>query len=469
MYFKSSIALYLLFFSLNVNAQQNQEKLLKNTNWIQEGYGRCLKIGDSTYTYYNIDRLDCKVLAEGKLNGRFTVVAAHKNQLILNPGGIVNYTFKKVDSLPASCAKTSAPITSYEENFKIFWETFNHHYAFFKERKVDWNQVYKDYSARASKINSEKELADMLAEIVKKIGDGHIRLEIPNVLKTNTVTTTTATTNPPITNPVVTRTKDQLIKDIQARYLENTQTYNHGLVNWGKMKGSKIGYLQINDMNNFANYADQQDPDFSKTYDKIKDSKDPLTQFDDELKGVDQLMKNVLSDLGSTDSILIDLRFNGGGLETVALKLLSYFVSENKHVLSIMAKTPKGYSAVQKYRLQPAGTNYKGKVYLLVSPNTASAAEIFALAAKNYPISLVGSRTAGIFSEILWKELPNGWEFSLSNEVYTDPKGKTYEGLGVPVNQELNYPRNRRDFYNSFYTEAQFRDPTLDKILSGTL
>jgi len=144
---------------------------------------------------------------------------------------------------------------------------------------------------------------------------------------------------------------------------------------------------------------------------------------------------------------------------------LSYFVNERKHVLSVEAKTVHGNTAKQEYILQPANAAYQGKVYLLLSGQTASAAEIFALAAKRYPnIKTIGTRTAGIFSELLWKELPIGWEFSLSNEIYTDPNGKTYEGTGVPVDQEMNYSRNRLDFYNSFYSGNHFSDKTLELI-----
>lgn len=432
-----------LLMALGASAQQNPEILLKNTSWVQQGYGRCLKIEDSTYTYYNTDSQTCKALAEGKISGRFSIVSLAANELILNPGGIVNYTFKRVSSLPPMCANIDSTTASYEENFKIFWEAFNDNYAFFRERNINWKQVYEEYLPRVKKINSQKELADILIEIVKKIGDGHIRLEIPDALRTKVVAAT----------PVIRRKKDDIIKAIQVNYLTDTNSYNHGVINWGKLKGSGIGYILIKDMNDFSKYG------------KGKDSRPPLMQFEDELSGVDQVMKKILADIGQSDSVVIDLRFNGGGLETVALKLLSYFVNERKHVLSVEAKTVRGNTAKQKYILQAANAAYQGKVYLLLSGQTASAAEIFALAAKRYPnIKTMGTRTAGIFSELLWKELPIGWEFSLSNEIYTDPNGKTYEGTGVPVDQEMNYSRNRLDFYNSFYSGNHFSDKALELI-----
>lgn len=447
-----------LLMALGVSAQQDPEKQLKNTSWVQQGYGRCLKIEDSTYTYYNMNSMSCKALAEGKIKGRFTILSLNKDALVLNPGGIVNYTFKRADSLPQMCTHVDSATASYEENFKVFWETFNDNYAFFRERNINWKQVYEDYLPRVKKINSQKELADILLEIVKKIGDGHIRLEIPDELKTKAAVGT----------PVIRRKKDDIIKAIQDNYLVDKHAYNNGVISWGKLKGTRIGYLMIKDMNDFSAYVspvEQHQPDFAKKYDQVKDSRLPLMQFEDELNGVDQVMKKIMSDIGQSDSIVIDLRFNGGGLETVALRLLSYFIVESKHVLSVEAKTVQGNTAKQKYILQPANSAYHGKVCLLLSGQTASAAEIFALAAQHYPnIKTMGTRTAGIFSELLWKELPNGWEFSLSNEIYTDSNGKTYEGIGVPVSDELNYSRNRLDFYNSFYSGDRFTDKAMDQI-----
>lgn len=464
--FRSTFSICLLLISFCANAQQNFEKLLKNTSWIQDGYDRCLKIADSTYTYYNVNSVDCKVLVEGKLSERFKIVSLKKNELILNPGGIVNYVFRRVQSLPSMCSHPAAPTTSYEKNFKVFWETFDHNYAFFKERNLNWKQVYEEYLPRVKKTNTQKDFADILVEIVKKIGDGHIRLEIPEALKTKVATATA----PEIKQeaPIIKRTANEVIKDLQDTYLEDLHSYNSGVISWGRLKGTRIGYILIKDMNGFANYVSESEqllPNFAKNYDKIKASRPALDQFEDEYRGVKMVMGKILSDIGPSDSLVIDLRFNGGGLETVALKLLSYFVAESKHVLSVKAKTAQGSTAIQKYILQPTSAGYKGKVYLLTGPNTASAAEIFALAAHQYQnIKIVGSRTAGIFSEILWKELPNGWEFSLSNETYTDPKGKIYEATGVPVSYEMNYPRNRRDFYNGFYTGNRFTDLALDKI-----
>ena len=47
-------------------------------------------------------------------------------------------------------------------------------------------------------------------------------------------------------------------------------------------------------------------------------------------------------------------------------------------------------------------------------------------------VTTVGEATLGILSDNLLKCLPNGWEVSLSNEIYTAADGNVYEVVGVP-------------------------------------
>jgi C-terminal processing protease CtpA/Prc len=253
-------------------------------------------------------------------------------------------------------------------------------------------------------------------------------------------------------------------------YIDDPKQYNNGVIKWGTLKNSRTGYIQISDMNNFANYVKEKSITEKAFYEKYKQQKSrigALEYFEDEISGVNYIMKQILSDLKDTNPVIIDLRFNGGGYERIALEILSYFVDKTKRAISVSAKTKDGNSPEQKIILEPKGDIYEGQVYLLTSDATASAAEIFALASMQYPdkIFRIGSSTNGIFSEILWKQLPIGWEYSLSNEIYSDPEGKIYEIDGVPCNIDMNYPIKREDFYNSFYKANIFTDETLEMFI----
>ncbi|HEY1426211.1 MAG TPA: S41 family peptidase, partial [Caulobacteraceae bacterium] len=73
----------------------------------------------------------------------------------------------------------------------------------------------------------------------------------------------------------------------------------------------------------------------------------------------------------------------------------------------------------------------------LTSRQTASAGEILVFGMMACPnVTRVGERTLGILSDNLYKRLPNGWELSLSNEVYQAPDGALYEATGIPPQVE---------------------------------
>lgn len=456
----SSLKKKLAFCTLlcGISGFAQQINVVQNSSWLQEGYDRSLTIKDADYSYYNLDNLNCKPFVKGNFAGRFSVVSATDSLLVLNPGGIVDYRFKRISTLPSKCTEAPVKDTSFEKNFKLFWLTFNDNYAFFKERNIKWQQIYKDYLPRVSKLKTDQEFAVVLKEIIKKINDGHIRLEIPAGLNSQK--------SKPTTKP--SKLQKDVFYDLQQKYIENIKSYNNGVIQWGFLKNSKTGYIVITDMNNFAEYipdTKQDSKDFLKKYEEISTTKTPLELFADELKGADKVMAIILDDFKNTESVVIDLRFNGGGYETVALKLLSHFVTETKTVLSVKAKTRFGFTDTQSYNLVASQNPYRKKVYVLTSHNTASAAEIFALGTLSYPeIVRIGSPTAGIFSELLWKELPNGWEFSLSNEIYSDSTNKTYEGIGIPANYEINYPKERTALYDSFYSGNGFTDKALEKV-----
>ncbi len=223
-------------------------------------------------------------------------------------------------------------------------------------------------------------------------------------------------------------------------------------------------------MNDFADYVPkelQNSEKFDSVFNSVRNQVVPLIYFRDEMNGVNKILPIIKEDLRETEAMIVDLRFNGGGYETVALELLSHFIDKKKEIISIKAKIENGFTPIQNITIEPKGNSTK-PLHLLISPFTASAAEIFALGALSYSnIEIYGSASSGIFSEILWKELPIGWEFSLSNEVYLDPAGKSYEGLGIPVDYEFNYSKDRPNFYQSFHSKKRFKDKILEYLINS--
>lgn len=60
-----------------------------------------------------------------------------------------------------------------------------------------------------------------------------------------------------------------------------------------------------------------------------------------------------------------------------------------------------------------------------------------------------------VLSDAIQKKLPDGWYFSLSNEVYTDNRGVCYESVGIPVDYELNYREGRQTFFRNVANDLE--------------
>ena len=203
------------------------QKPLKNKKidgvWIQEGYGRIISIKDSIYTYFNITENSClPLISNGNLTDRFRIVDFKRDKLILNPGGIVDYHFKRIDKLPKCCInhdtnKNSSP----ELNFSVLWNTFDKHYAFFEQRNIDWNSVKIESQEKLKNIQSNKELYNLFVDILKNFNDGHIRLNVPGSLREKNIISKKSDNI---------KSKMAVINDILTTYLNNFKSYN-GLSN----------------------------------------------------------------------------------------------------------------------------------------------------------------------------------------------------------------------------------------------
>jgi carboxyl-terminal processing protease len=103
------------------------------------------------------------------------------------------------------------------------------------------------------------------------------------------------------------------------------------------------------------------------------------------------------------------------------------------------ARWKGSFTEPQPLTLTPSpGPQFLKPVYVLISPFTQSAGEVFALAASAIPtVTIMGEPTQGILSDNLFHRLPSDWEVSLSNEVYETLDGRCFESAGVPPALQL--------------------------------
>jgi hypothetical protein len=302
-----------------------------------------------------------------------------------------------------------------EVNFEAFWRIFNENYAHFETREVDWKEQYDRYRPKVKTHTSDKELLGILNDMVAPLRDGHIVISPTGDLSASAQYSRFYQEFP--------------TKKLQAQFHQLTLDwlYKQGFTTLKKFnsapydiggycRSEEYGYLQLN------GFGGMPLGEFSKQLDEM------IAEFADE-KG-----------------LIIDIRINGGGSPAYLGALIGRLTRVKRLVgygRSRINKKKNEYSPWTPYLVSPEGENQLVKpTILLTSGSTISAGDHCALYLREFPyVRLVGENTNGIFSSMLGKKLPNGWEISLSNGQTVSSKRISYEGRGVPVDCEVLHYR----------------------------
>lgn len=364
--------------------------------------------------------------------------------------------------------------------FNIVWNNINEYYPFFELRNIDqqsWDNIYEELNNYVHNEMTDDEVFELLTALLSSFeetlineaiisGDGHVsllRIDPDSDEEEEYSAISTDIISKQLIPECLELTLDDQACESYAdeqmdKYLENILGYldeesvmimngnDEGAITaFGQIKDQPIGYLLLQSM------ADVIPDDVSQEIDYI----DAIENIMDEV--IAQANENQL------ESMIIDLRFNGGGYDDVTELIATYFLQQTTDVATIekrtMGDTIDNMLLSQKeiIKLEPNIESFTGKIAVLTSPITGSAAEVLAgfLSTKEETVT-VGQNTRGNFSSELWRLLPNGWFFSQSGEVMkiADAQGKftNYEGRGYPVTPGLE---------TTFFTKAD-RDNLVD-------
>jgi C-terminal processing protease CtpA/Prc len=141
----------------------------------------------------------------------------------------------------------------------------------------------------------------------------------------------------------------------------------------------------------------------------------------------------VASFLADADGIILDVRYNPGGSDDVALTYAGYFTKSPVPAFTKTTRTETGYTQPFTATIPPQSRNLTAPVVVLTSKFTGSAAEIFTMAMRELPqATTMGEATSGGLSDVLTFALPNGWTLGLSHQVYLTMAGESFESTGIP-------------------------------------
>ncbi|TCO49719.1 tricorn protease-like protein [Actinocrispum wychmicini] len=427
--------------------------------WRMDGYGTVLSIVGDTMSVYQTTKISClhyqdltrqrtepngdlrfvhsgTTSPEGKVKIQ-TFSPRGRDRARLQPDGLVgDRGLVRVPALPPGCGQ---PVPSDRlSTFDVFWQTFPEQYPFFAAKGYDWQRARDIYRPQVKPDMSDDDFFQLLTQMIEPLHDAHTRIMAPGRnfvgFRPNTILPT-----PPY---------NQQIQDfIERRDIGGKLTrYANGIIGYADLP-DKIGYLRIAA---FAGFTDTEDP------------AEMATVLDNALDDI--LTPARTSGPGKLRGLVLDLRFNGGGLDSLGQRLASRLTDKPFFAYSKRARDcvddPSRFTKPQDFTITPsAKSKYTGPIALLTSGSQGSAGETFTQAmTQRTPAPLrIGENTQGVFSDMLVRELPNGWIFALPNEEYLTATGRTYDGAGIP-------PHIRTPVFGAEL--AQGKDSAFDRALA---
>lgn len=398
-----SIVLVLVLMPLIVKAAEYYQSI---------GYGRIVAIENDSVTLYDYSAVSLQKVSKVAINndsifvetpiGVFlnTVEKRTKDSLILKMEG-EEYAYIRIDTLPTK--QYSDTSTDPESSFEILWNTYNENCILFDVARVDWEKTYEDFRPKVNNNTSDSELIAIFQEMLKPLNDGHTMVaDIPCG---------------PIKGLEWLIYRDYLKDIINKYFIENSIIYGKDSLIEAAIINENTGYLAVN---SFCGYS-------------RSDSSEYL--------GFKTDLDYAISKIKNTKNIIVDLRFNGGGLDQLSFELVSRFNKTKKigYYKQVKLSAEGELSPKECFYLNANTPSLADKkVYVLVGQASASAADVCAMLFKNIPeITVIGETSYGIFSDMLVKTLPNGLIYSMSNEKYVDENHVYYEQKGIEPEIEI--------------------------------
>lgn len=437
--------------------------------WQSVGYGRILEIKNSSYHIYDVTKNSCLPTSTSPLTELMNYVQI-KNDTLIQKQGILTYYYTRLTRLPDICNATRSDINQQDVlyNFEIFAQTINENFAYFELNNINWDSLYSIQKAKLNSNPTQENLYEVLNESLRLLNDNHGQVE-----PTEDVLEKAAVLKPNIAS--VDNMKEygdfEIAQMVTQNFLEKDLTTNSKLIQWGQVN-ERIGYIQIKAMWLFANL---NLPDsLVKANGWVSTYANEMTRLNEaeyinlEIDGVRRVMDRVMKDLFENDCIIVDVRFNGGGQDAVSLEILKRFNDKRLKIATQKATFGEGFTPEQSIYLDAHHNAYTKPVFVLTSRQSASATDLFAMATLSLNhVTRIGSKTNGAISTALERKLPNGWTFSISNELFLDNSGVCYENIGLPVNHELHYPTDRQTFFRYMADSSSLDKQNILKVINN--
>jgi hypothetical protein len=417
--------------SKNINLATKQP-----TFWQTEGFGYIIEKHDNSLTFYDVTQNTCVKNSfitkeyDSELIDEIFVIS-RKDKAELDWHALHPLNVNRIKSLPNHCVfERETAVTPYDI-FDVFWWTYAEHYPYSQSKKWDWYKQYPIWHSMLTDRTSNKMLSEIFSNLIDELKDGHASVvdengeDVVDVkvrfmhYKWRLEQAWKENKDYKYFWPFIRDAYRKLETVIENYYL--IDGYSHHFYenfHFGQLK-NEVGYFRIDSMYDFTEESNLQS----------------------WLDAVDKTMVQLLPLINSQKGLVIDLRTNGGGTDAVSLRLLSYLFVDQTKIGSKAVFYKTKLSKPLNIMVEPSDIGaFTGSIAVLTSQETASAAEIMlmGLAARDDVIFL-GEPSNGSFSDILPKQLPNGWNIGLSNQIYYDVNKVDREEVGFAVDEYFSF------------------------------
>ncbi len=282
-----------------------------------------------------------------------------------------------------------------KDSFGVLWHSISRHYSFLGPHKIPWAKMAEAYEKPLSSAATPADFIKKLKPALAGLEDGHVWIQAPDGTKTWTHT-------PKVVrnfelNVVMNRVEK--VQQVVRNVLAGRTTEGYGYLALGTMQLSPQDYAQV---------------------------------------------EHTFRGLFQTKGIILDLRVNGGGAESIGQGLCGYLTK--KRVLygrSLIRSGPRPEDLMQggdRHVVPAKSGHYDGHVVVLVGPGCVSSGEGMAMMLKALPnATLVGLPTRGSSGNPQPVHLPNGVSVWFSRWISQLPDGTGIERTGVPPDVRIEH------------------------------
>lgn len=313
-------------------------------------------------------------------------------------------TYRHVLAILITAACLTACIDQPQEKpdprgtFRTLWQIIDQHYCFLNEKKqlygTDWKQIYHKYDSIINKDMTQKQLYEVLTDMLSLLKDGHVNL--------------------------------YTAWDI-GRYWSWYQDFppnydQHAIESYLKNDYMIAGGLKYKILDDNIAYI-------------------RCETFEHEIPAGN--LDHILLNLMPANGLIIDVRNNPGGLVTSADALASRFINAKTLAGYSRHKTGTGWDDFSPFApqyLKPSkGVRWQKPVVVISNRKVYSAANEFVKYMKPLKqVTILGDKTGGGGGLPFTGELPNGWKVRFSACPMYDPDKKSVEqGIEPHINVSL--------------------------------